>query len=442
MGTRAIGINAIRAGLLGDLDNFLRDPLGMISECHKKSDQVLKLRFLSRSVYFINDLSTIRGVLKQPASFARSEQYSALVPAIGDGLITMEGDTWRKHRLLFQKLFSSQALEEFSRVFRIEADNWAANRINLGNQESGSILVLPEMSLLTLRCVCQGLLGKMSQDDYEVVHQSWEALQKEIARLTWMPKAVRSIRGRFARRFIQSRRELYQVLDAHIEKALKHQGFSPFFDLVRSYEAAGNRLSADELRTSVLTFLIAGHETSASALGWCLHTLAQQHVEQDQIHETLRRSCSDSKESDDLITAFINETMRLYPPTWIISRQTVGEVSLGDHTLPAGSMMLISPYGMHRSEQHWAEPSRFKLQRFLGDPSSFRDRFMPFGFGPRVCIGQGFAMIEMLQILKSILTKFRISALPESDIKEDPAMILRFNDDYKVQLIPKREAYV
>jgi cytochrome P450 len=202
----------------------------------------------------------------------------------------------------------------------------------------------------------------------------------------------------------------------------------------------GAALSDLQLRNETITFLLAGHETTANALTWTFHLLSRHpEVEErlrEEIHSVLGGRRPDLQDVAKLVYTkrVIQEAMRLYPPIWIIERRAIGEDEIAGYKIPAGSSVVISPYALHRHPGFWERPEAFDPSRFESPPP---DAYIPFGAGPRFCIGHEFAMLEARLIVAMVLQAFRLRGVPGHPIEPMPDITLRPRHGMKMTLHPR-----
>jgi cytochrome P450 len=196
---------------------------------------------------------------------------------------------------------------------------------------------------------------------------------------------------------------------------------------------SGDGMSDAQIRDEIITLLIAGHETVASALTWCWYLLAQHPEQLARLQEELdgvldgRRPTIADLAQLPLTRAIFDETLRLYPPAWIITRRAIAADKLGDGEIPANGLILISPYVVHRHPGFWPEPEQFKPDRFLPGASDGRPRFayIPFGGGLRLCIGDQFALTEAQLIIAEVARRGRLALVPDQKVVMEPLVTLR-----------------
>ena len=216
--------------------------------------------------------------------------------------------------------------------------------------------------------------------------------------------------------------------------------------LIQVQDEDGSRMSDQQLRDEVLTFLLAGHETTALALSWTWHLLAQHPEVEQKLHSELNSVLRGrAPEFSDLSAlpftdSVIKESMRLYPPAWSLARTVVSDIEMRGYRIPAGANLVMSQWIMHRDPRYFADPGKFNPDRWLGEATRKLPRFVyfPFGGGPRQCIGAAFAQMEAVLLLATIAQHFRLRALPEHEVIPVPSFTLRPKHGIRMTL-DKRE---
>ena len=356
---------------------------------------------------------------------------------LGDGLLTSEGDLHLRHRRVLQPAFHPRRIAEyptqFARAARRAADRWT---------HGGDIDLVAEMSAMTLDGVGLALFGS---DLREPTPRITRALTNLLAgfRLAMAPGGSRLLRSRLpvGVRVRSAKAELENVVEDLIRgRWAGEPPPGPVLDLLTSQPELTDR----QVRDEVMTLLLAGHETTAMALTWAVAAIdespavrADLEAEWDATPGEL--PAGDLADALPLTTAVLAETLRLWPPSWMFSRRVVEPVVLGGRTVEVGTMCLISPALLHRDPRWWAEPERFLPDRWLRRLPGERDRFdpkapgqprgayLPFGAGPRMCIGEQFAWVEAATMLAELGRRWRIRA-HETPLAAGPSsMTLRPN---------------
>jgi cytochrome P450 len=438
-----------REGLpgVGDLFEMRRDPLGYLARVAPLGD-VVRMRF-GRSVYLLNHPDHARRVLHENhVNYRKSFFYARMKPLVGEGLLTSEGSDWKRKRRLAQPAFHRERLAGFvaimSRHTAAMLDRWdhAAAR-------GAPLDVAAEMMKLTLTVVGHALFG---QDMLGEADRAGRALTTAL-RITnerffalvylppWLPTPANL---RFA--------AAMRVLDGLVtEIVAARRGGAPRDDLLGMLmeardEAEGEAgLTDGELRDEVMTMVLAGHETTANALTWAFHLLAgAPHVDAALAEEARRAlggraAALEDLPRLDLASRVHQEAMRLFPPAWIFGREALAPDRFGPYAVPAGTAVSISPYLLHRDPRFWDAPERFDPDRFLPAAVAGRHKYayLPFAAGPRMCIGNAFATMEMQVVLAMVASRYRLTPVPGRAVELDPSVTLRPRRGLWMNVVPR-----
>ena len=345
------------------------------------------------------------------ANYVKPFTYRPLRMMLGDGLVTAEEGTWRRHRRIVQPVFSSRNVA--SSAAEMDA---AAQRALHRWTGSPAVDLAGEMSALTLDVVGSALFGA------DLVAQA-PSLGREVAAGQWLgllaaflpipagPGSTRVIQAA-ARRFGAGgvQHQVEQLLTRRRERAGDARDLLTLLTAAR--DADGRGLGEREIRDEISTFLVAGYETTAMALTWSLALLsaypqARQRLE-DEVDSVLGEGPADLGKLP-WTTAVISEAMRLYPPAWTLERTALADDDVCGTLVPAGSMVAVLPYLVHRNPAVWPNPAGFDPERFLpGAPERHRYAWLPFGGGKRGCIGAGFARQEAVLVLARLCRHYRL----------------------------------
>jgi cytochrome P450 len=401
---------------------FRRSPMQFLELLVASGANAVTLRVGSERVLLIDDPAQVWELLTVHAR--RTQKGRGLVRArllLGDGLLTSEGEIHMRQRRALQAAFHAQRiagyLESFAAAARRAADRWS---------DGGEIDLVTEMSGVTLDGVGTALFGT---DLRSLAPQVTGALADMLGgfRLAMAPGGVFLVRSPLptARRVRRAKAELESVVDDLVRRRPGDPADGPtVLDLLIDQP----EFTDQQVRDQVMTLLLAGHETTAMALTWALAAIdhapavrAKLEVEWDSQGEIHSGDVpAGTSVTLPLTTAVLAETLRLWPPSWMFSRRVTEPLTLGGRTVPPGTMCLISPALLHRDPRWWAEPDKFRPQRWLrsepGHPDRFdlkaagqpRGAFLPFGAGPRMCIGEQFAWSEAATVLAELGRMWRI----------------------------------
>lgn len=364
-------------------------------------------------------------------------QYGALSAVTGQGLLTADGDTWRERRRLAQPAFHHGALHGVA-AQAVEA----ARRAEAGLPAGGGIVDVDALFLqVTLEVVGRSLFGAdVAEDGERLVRAVLRALEVVVQRVrtplpvpAWTPvprnrrlrDAVREL-DRACATLVRRRRE------RGARRPADGTGSDSGSDLLGLLLAAVDAGAVDEraVRDEIVTMVIAGHETVASSLTWTLHLLSGAQDEQERLHAELdtvlggREPAWEDLPALQRTRAVVDEALRLYPPAWVISRRALQDDVVDGLSVPAGTLLVLSPWLLHRRADVFADPLRFDPSRFLGATPE-QGAYIPFGAGARLCIGRDFAVVESVLVLAVLLGTWRVEPLAGHTVEVDALVTLR-----------------
>ncbi|AWN15438.1 cytochrome P450 [Salinisphaera sp. LB1] len=384
--------------------------------------------------WIVNDPALAQQVLVRHAhDYTKGMGLDRVKILLGNGIMVSEGDFWTRQRRLIQPAFRPRRLADFNVM--IVAENLAlAERWQQVAERGDTLEAESHTSELTLVIVLKSIFGA----DYARLVEDGA---NPFALLTEEP--ARDLR--FAARF----HRLKQTVDAIIERRLA-EGPRKDFDFLGHLLAARNRdgepMSRPAIIDEVMTLIVAGHETTASALAFAWYLIARHpnvcarmQAEVDATDESgLRETGGADRETLAYTDRVVAEVLRLYPPGWLLSRRALTDQRLGDHTLAAGTQLFVSPYLLQRHPGYWRDPERFDPDRFArADEPRHRLAYLPFAAGPRHCIGEHLAATEMRVHLATLLRRFTPTWLGDGEPAIESAINLRPADGIYLQLTPR-----
>ncbi len=382
------------------------------------------------------DPSVIQHVLKTNAeNYRKSEiQVKRMGHFLGKGLLTTEGEAWKTQRRLIQKGFDRKQLDALSIIMQ---DSLTDSLQEFDEQiRRGPVDIYPQLMRITFAMVARSLFGaRLKTEDIDLVSHTICTVQEFIVRQTLQPylNPWFSISGE-----LRKHEEMRAGADAILMEYIKRRrNEPPGSDLLQTLMDArytdGEGMNDDLILSESMQLLVAGHETSSNALSWMLFLLSS------------RPDCLDRvrQEFDDVLggaplghadvpkfvlaTQVIQEALRLYPPFWMVDREAIADDRVGDVVIPAGSMVIVHVYGAHHAPKHWADPETFDTDRFVKGSEKLRTPFtyLPFGGGPRGCIGNHYAMLQILMIMSDLLRRYNFQIVPGQTVEARPMVILR-----------------
>lgn len=349
----------------------------------------------------------------------RNRFYRQIAEALGSGLLTAEGELWQHQRRLIQPLFTRRQIASYADLMAEEAAA-VASRWESAAADGRSADANDEMVRLTLRVVGRSIFGDDVERAVEVLDSAFPVINRRTFRRAMSPMATpASWPTPDNRRAARAREALYGVVDELI--ARRAAAGADGDDLVSRLLSArdpdtGEAMDVQQVRDEALIFLLAGHETTSTALTFTLHLLGRHPREQAKVHDELdavlagRLPTTDDLPALGLTTMAIKEAMRLYPPAYALGRRSEAETEVGGYVIPAGSNVLVSQYATHRHPAFWDDPERFDPTRFTPEREEARHRYayFPFGAGPRACIGSHFAMLEAVIAVAVLLQRCHV----------------------------------
>jgi cytochrome P450 len=443
---------------LGVLPEFRRDPLGLYVGLMQQYRDLVRLRFGPRYSYTLFHPELIKRVLvDNNKNYQRNAFGNELLKQqIGLNLLTGDGDFWLHQRRLMQPAFHRQRIQGFGTIITTSAEamlaRWAAT------PPGAALNIAHEMMQVTLQVVGQALFSTdLLQDSRGLGHSievSSQFYAYRLGQLIRTPLWLSTRRNREYKAAIQPVLHLVPDMITARRQLIANQGTADetgrqydMLDLLLDArdEETGAAMSDEQLATEIRMFIAAGHETTSNTLTWTLYLLSQ-HPEVEakllaEIDGVLNGRTPTVAALPQLVYTkmVIDEAMRLYPAAWIIARQAIGEDQLGDYHIPPKQGAVIPIFAVHRHPDFWVEPDRFDPERFtpVAATQQHRFAFLPFGGGPRQCIGAGFAQTEAQLILPMILQRYRLRLQPGSAVVPEPLVTLRVKGGLPMTLAPR-----
>lgn len=424
--------------LVGIIPQLRRNPLQTFVDIAQRYGPVVQLELGPERSFLVAHPEAVQHVLQQ--NWQNYEKgYEPVEPLIGNGLVTSEGDFWLRQRRLIQPMFHRERVAGFADTMIAATERLLAQWAGVGNE---TLDIADQMTRVTQDIIARTMfstdVGEQTETLMEAFDVGLEYMNQSmflpIPYLEYLPTPT-NIRFRRALRtldevmygLIEERRRLLNALpDAAPDDLLTM--------LLQVQDAdTGERMSDKQVRDEVITIFFAGHETTASTLSWAWYVLARRpdiaaelQGEADAVLGDRRATAADVPQLV-LTRQIIDEALRLFPPAWMFARRAKEDDEVYGYHIPAGSMLLISPYVTHRDPEFWDQPYRFDPGRFTPEGKQSRHRFayFPFGGGPRLCIGRDFALVEATLIMAMIARRFELRLAPDAVVEEQPVATLR-----------------
>ena len=416
------------------LRDLVIDRLAMMTTATRDHGDAVRMTAGPKTLYFFSHPEHAKRVLAENSgNYHKGIGQVHAKRALGDGLLTSEGDLWKAQRRTMRPVFGHQRIAA-------QADAVAGEAVALVDRLAmsvgrGTVDMAAEATGLTL-----GVLGRTLLDTdlhaFDTIGSAFEAVQDQAmfdmvtmnGLPVWLPLPTQS-------RFRRARRELQRIVGRLVREHVPSEDADDALSrvLVAAADESDPRIRTRRVRDELVTLLLAGHETTASTLSWAFYLIDRNPGTAERLHEEAVRVLGNRTPThEDLheltfTTMVVQETMRLYPPVWILPRRALEEDEVGGYHVPAGADVLICPYTLHRRPDSWDDPERFDPERF--DPAARDDRhryaYIPFGAGPRVCIGSNLGMLEAVFVLASISRELRLTLPPGHRAEPEPMLSLR-----------------
>ncbi len=422
--------------VVGIGNRLLSDPLEFMVRLQRHYGDLVKLSLGKHTMYLATHPDMLKRITQENWK-NYIKRYPTIDEILGRGLVTSNGEHWLRQRRLMQPAFHHQRIAHTAEVMVEEAERMLARWE--GYARSGRPFeVQEEMMLLTQQIIVRTMFSlSLSDAEAHAVGKAFNDTLNWVAgqqfRLLQPPRSWPTPGNLAYRRNLDLlERTVYRLIDERRQRQGERDDLLEILVTARDAET-GEQMSPQQIRDEVMTIFLAGHETTAGTLSWVLHLLSHhgdaEHKLRAEYASVLGGRNPTPADLPNLPYSrmVIDETLRLYPPTWILSRVLVGPDKLGDYELPAGATVALSPYVTHRHPAFWLNPESFDPERFRPEEAERRHKFayVPFLAGPRQCIGNNFALMEMQIVLPMILQRFHVSAVPGYPVRPMPKATLR-----------------
>jgi cytochrome P450 len=431
--------------LIGNMPLASRDPLRVFSRWAREYGDIFYYRAAWMHVYFLNHPDLIEAALvrhHQDLSKDRVIRNSRWF--FGDGLLTSEGEDWKVQRRLAQPAFHREIVASYAGIMTGYAEQM------LSTWDDGAVIdVHQEMMKLTLRIVVRALFD-VEVTETDKLSRSLNAMMRHSAGIRMLlPAFVRRLPlpgMSEVRRAVQELNDAVRTIINRHRKSMGAASGDLLSMLMQARDEDGSSMSDKQLRDEVMTFLLAGHETTALALSWCWYLISRNPEIEKKLHGELDTVLGTrSPKHSDLPSLMytervIKESMRVYPPAWSLARQVIRPFELGRYQMPAGANIVTSQWIMHHDSRFFPGPENFDPDRWSAENTQNLPRFayFPFGGGPRQCIGAGFAMMEAVLLLATIASRFQLNVVAEHPVIPVPSFTLRPKHGIMVTLKERR----
>ena len=419
--------------LFGSAFEMRRDPLKLLTEASRLHGDFVRFRLGPYRVHLLSHPDYVAHVLqKNPRNYLK-DGYEH-IEIVGNGLLASEGDFWKRQRRVVQPAFHRERLAVMAETMTDAAENMMERWGARPTDETFDIDA--EMSRLTLEIVGRTLFGTEVGKEAGGVGTALASVLnlgfQRTGRFLPVPLGIPTSKNR---RYRDAVRHLNHVVDPLISaRRINGGGEGDLLDMLLEArdEDAGEGMGERQLRDEVMTILTAGYETTARALSWTWYLIDANPQVREKLEQELDGLERPTPGFEDLerlayTKMIIQESMRLFPPVWGLSRLVAADDEVGEYRIPKGSRVVISPYVTHRHPDFWEDPETFDPERFTPERSTGRPRYayFPFSGGPRQCIGNNFATMEATLILATIARRYRLILATGHPVEPEPSFTLR-----------------
>ena len=424
--------------ILGSLPDLSRDRLGFLTHVAQQYGDVVKYRIATFRLVQVNHPDAIQHVLQE-----NNHNYTKNSPTLrefrrvlGSGLFTSEGAFWLRQRRLMQPAFHRQRIAALGEMM-VNATQAMLETWQPAIPSGQPLNISGEMMALAMEIACRALFSADIQPHVQEIGQAVTAIVEEVMFRFDHPfypsPAFPTPRNRHYRAAMQALdRIAYGLIQQRRRQPVEGGDLLSLLMEMRD-EDTNEGMTDQQLRDEVVTLLIAGHETTATALSWTFYLLSQNPLAEQrlrlELHQVLSGRLPSAADLPSLpyTRRVIDESMRLYPPAWVTERIAEGDDEICGYRIPAGSIIVVSPYVMHHHPAYWENPESFDPQRFLPERSAGRPRYayFPFGGGPRMCIGNSLALTEAQLVLASVYQRYHLELASGHPVEPLPLVTLR-----------------
>ncbi len=430
--------------LVGNMFQYLRDPLGFVLGCARDYGDVVFMRLGGAGSYMFNHPEQIEYVLRTHAKqFSKDKWTRMIMSLVGSGLITSEGEFWRRQRQMTAPAFQLHQIERYGKTMVELTEQMLATWAPGQTRD-----IHTEMMQLTLKIVCKALFTTDVESVAREVGAAVEVAAKHFVSPFQLPSFLQWLPTPGQIRYRRAVQQLHRIIDDIIRKRRDSKAESDdlLSRLLAARDEAGQAMTDQQLRDEIITLFLAGHETTALTLTYSFYLLGQ-HPEaltklEAEVDTVLAGRLPTAQDAPKLVFAdwVVKESLRLYPPAWSVGREALQDCEIGGYPIPKGAQILIAQWAVHRDPRWFTDPEAFRPERWENDLAKRlpRDAYFPFGDGPRVCIGNFFATLEAVLLMSTIAQRFHLTLVPGQSLDLLPSITIRPKGAVNVVLHSRR----
>lgn len=423
-----------------EIQTYQDDRISYMQQMVNQFGNVVRLKMLWINMLLVNDPELVRELLVKHAKHVHRDPYSAQVfrRILGDGVLVAEGKTWQRKRKLVQPAFHALRIRDYTDVMA------AYTRAVVAQWRSGEERLLDEeMTQITLRIIAKTMYNVDLAEQTAMIGRNMQVVteigEQQLGEPFLLPKWVPTPRNRRQNRALDSTRDLLRGIIRERQASGRDEG-DLLSMLIQSKDENGDALSEEELLDESMTLFLAGHETTATTMMWTWYLLGQHSEVVAKLQAEVDSVVGDKPVTFESLADMpygewvIKESMRLYPAAWSVGRLAQEDFQLGDYPVKKGTIILASQYLLQRSAENFPNPDQFIPERWADDqPQPHRYAYIPFSAGPRVCLGNMFAMLEARVMLATMIQHVDLELLSK-DVEMDLKITLRPKDPLRVRV--------
>lgn len=414
---------------------FRKNPLSFLERMAREFGDISYLKLGRESIFFINHPDLIRDVLvTNHRNFAKGRAFARTRALLGEGLLTSEGDFHRRQRRMIQPAFHTQRIATFAAAMTRHAE-----RTRRQWRDGARLEIVHEMMRLTLAVVADTLFGADLESEASEVGAALSATMESLSAMMLLPfvGVLEKLPLPPVRRMKACRSKLdeivYRLINERRASGKQHGDLLSMLLIAQDEENVDVRMTDEQVRDEAMTIVLAGQLTTANALSWTWYLLSKYPEAETRLHEELdqvlggRSPALADIQALSYVEKVIRESLRLYPPAWMTARRALGNYQMGDYVAPARSIVMMSQYVMQRDARYFREPLRFDPERWTPEFKVALPKYayFPFGGGPRGCIGEGFAWMEMILVVATLAQQWKLRLRPGHPVVPQPLIALR-----------------
>ena len=431
----------------GNFIAFRRDSLKFLQRLADEYGDISNFRMGPQNVFFLNHPDHVKDVLvTHHQNFIKGRALQRTKRLLGEGLLTSEGEFHRRQRRLAQPAFHRQRVASYGAVMT----DYAA-RTSERWQDGETLDISHEMMRLTLAIVGKTLFDADVESEAQEIGQALTDVMNLFDVLLlpfseYLDKFPLPQTRRFHRAKDRLDATVYRMIEERRRSGKDRGDLLSMLLLAQDEEGHTGRMTDEQVRDEALTIFLAGHETTSNALTWTWYLLSQHPEAETKLHEEIdavlgsRLPVTDDVPRLRYTEMVLAESMRLYPPAWAVGRLAINDYEVGGYVVPAGSLILLSQYVMHRDARYFPDPTRFDPERWTPEARESRPQYsyFPFGGGPRRCIGEGFAWMEGILLIATLARRWRLRLVPDHPVELQPVITLRPKHGMRMSLASRQ----